>query len=194
MPPALNAQNVITFIWDFDKTLTPGYMQQPIFEKYGVDPQTFWQEVNALVDYYAERDLRVSKDTVYLGHILSYIDDGPFEGMTNETLRELGALVPLAPGMPECMDRMRSLVENDTRYAHHAITVEHYIVSTGLRQMIEGNPIHDHVDGVWACELLSDPPGAGYLSSTAASSENRKLTQVGYVLDGTAPAFVDSGS
>jgi hypothetical protein len=160
-------------------------MQQPIFEKYGVDPQTFWQEVNALVDYYAERDLRVSKDTVYLGHILSYIDDGPFEGMTNETLRELGALVPLAPGMPECMDRMRSLVENDTRYAHHAITVEHYIVSTGLRQMIEGNPIHDHVDGVWACELLSDPPGAGYLSSTAASSENRKLTQVGYVLDNT---------
>jgi hypothetical protein len=185
MPPALNAQNIIAFIWDFDKTLTPGYMQQPIFEKYGVDPQIFWQEVNALVDHYAKRNLRVSKDTVYLGHILSYIDDGPFAGMTNETLRELGAQVPLAPGMPECMDRMRSLVESDTRFAHHAITVEHYIVSTGLRQMIEGNPIHDHVDGVWACELLSDPPGAGYLSSTAAASEDGRLTQVGYVLDNT---------
>ena len=185
MPPALNAQNVITFIWDFDKTLTPGYMQQPIFEKYGVDPKIFWQEVNALVDYYARRDLRVSKDTVYLGHILSYIDGGPFEGMTNETLRNLGAQVPLAPGMPECMDRMRWVVENDTRFAHHDRTVEHYIVSTGLRQMIEGNPIHDKVNGVWACELLSDPPGAGYLSSSTTSSENGKLTQVGYVLDNT---------
>jgi hypothetical protein len=185
MPPALNTQNIVAFIWDFDKTLTPGYMQQPIFEKYGVDPKSFWDEVNGLVDHYAQRGLRVSKDTVYLGHMLSYIHDGPFKGMTNQTLRELGANVPLAPGMPESMDRMRAIVENDARFSHHAITVEHYIVSTGLRQMIEGNPIHDHVDGVWACELLSDPPGAGYLGSPTSASQNEKLSQVGYVLDNT---------
>lgn len=185
MPPALNTQNIVAFIWDFDKTLTPGYMQQPIFDKYGVDSTEFWAEVNALVAHYADRGLQVSKDTAYLGHILSYIDGGPFEGMTNQTLRELGAEVPLAPGMPECMDRMRSIVENDDRFSHHAITVEHYIVSTGLRQMIEGNPIRTHVDGVWACELLSDPPGRGYLSSPTTGAPSEKLTQVGYVLDNT---------
>ncbi|WP_285038036.1 HAD family hydrolase [Plantibacter sp. lyk4-40-MEA-4] len=185
MPPPLNSQNVIAFIWDFDKTLTPGYMQQPIFEAYGVNASTFWQEVNALVEHYQGRELQVSKDTAYLGHMLTYIDGGPFDGLTNARLRELGAGVPLAPGMPEFMDRMRSIVANDERFAHHELKVEHYIVSTGLRQMIEGNPIRRYVDGVWACELLSDPPAAGYLQTLERLELNDKLTQVGYALDNT---------
>lgn len=185
MPPALNAQNVIAFIWDFDKTLTHGYMQQPIFESYGVDAREFWGEVNALVDHYASRGLRVSKDTAYLGHMLTYIDGGPFDGLTNQKLKELGALVPLAPGMPDLMDRMRRIVSEDVRFGHNEIKVEHYIVSTGLRQMIEGNPIRPHVDGVWACELLSDPPGPGYREELESIELTDKLTQVGYVLDNT---------
>lgn len=185
MPPALNAQNVVAFIWDFDKTLTPSYMQDPIFEKYDVDAREFWREVNSLVEHYRDRDLQVSKDTAYLGHMLSYIDGGPFEGLTNKILRELGAKVPLAPGMPEFMDRMRSIVRDDVRFSKNEIRVEHYIVSTGLRQMIEGNPIRTHVDGVWACELLSDPPGPGYDEKLEKLELTDKLTQVGYTLDNT---------
>ncbi|MFT4210749.1 MAG: haloacid dehalogenase-like hydrolase [Microbacterium sp.] len=146
---------------------------------------TFWKEVNALVDHYRGRGLQVSKDTAYLGHMLTYIDDGPFDGLTNARLRELGASAPLAPGMPDFMDRMRAVVRDDARFAHHEIKVEHYIVSTGLRQMIEGNPIRSHVDGVWACELLSDPPTAGYLETLEHLELNDKLTQVGYALDNT---------
>lgn len=133
MPPPLNAQNVIAFIWDFDKTLTPGYMQQPIFDAFGVDAKSFWKEVNALVNHYREHDLQVSKDTAYLGHMLTYIDNGPFAGLTNARLRELGAEVPLAPGMPDFMNRMRAVVREDPRFSHHDLKVEHYIVSTGLR-------------------------------------------------------------
>ncbi|WP_345761680.1 HAD family hydrolase [Diaminobutyricibacter sp. McL0608] len=185
MPPPLNSQNVIAFIWDFDKTLTPGYMQQPLFDEYGVDARAFWDEVNSLVGHYASRGLLVSKDTAYLGHMLSYIDGGPFEGLTNAKLRELGALVPLAPGMPQLMDRMRAIVSENDRFMHNDIKVEHYIVSTGLRQMIEGNPIRKHVDGIWACELLSDPPRNGYLEELSSMEMTDKLTQVGYVLDNT---------
>ena len=71
-------------------------------------------------------------------------------------------------------------------FQRHGITVEHYIVSTGLRQMIEGSPIRKHVDGVWGCELLSDPPGPGYLDrGTERDSLTGEITQVGYVLDNT---------
>ena len=41
-------QNIIAVIWDFDKTLIPGYMQDPIFNEYHVDAKQFWSEVNAL--------------------------------------------------------------------------------------------------------------------------------------------------
>lgn len=184
MPPALNAQNIIAFVWDFDKTLTPGYMQEPLFRRYGVDAGQFWDEVNALVTHYAARGLKVSKDTAYLGHILTYANGGPFDGLTNDVLRELGAEVPLAPGMPQFMDRMRSVVAANERFEHHGVKVEHYIVSTGLRQMIEGNPIREHVDAVWACELLSDPPGAGYLE-TGQTAGSGTLSQIGYALDNT---------
>ncbi|WP_375407123.1 HAD family hydrolase [uncultured Amnibacterium sp.] len=185
MPPALNSQNIIAFIWDFDKTLTPGYMQQPIFDHYGVDAAEFWREVNALVAHYGERGLRVSKDTAYLGHMLTYIDGGPFEGLTNQKLREFGASVELAPGMPDLLDRMRAIVSDDERYNHNDLKVEHYIVSTGLRQMIEGNQIFKHVDGVWACELLADPPQQGYLQQLSKMDLTEKPTQIGYVLDNT---------
>ena len=38
--------NIIAVIWDCDKTLINGYMQDPIFKKYNVDAHDFWDEVN----------------------------------------------------------------------------------------------------------------------------------------------------
>ena len=63
MPGALNLQTVIAFVWDFDKTLSPGYMQGPLFEEYQIDEAQFWAEVNGLVDHYESRGLRVSRGT-----------------------------------------------------------------------------------------------------------------------------------
>jgi hypothetical protein len=51
VPPAIYTQNVIALIWDFDKTLTHGYMQEPLFAEFGVDGKTFWDEVKGLADY-----------------------------------------------------------------------------------------------------------------------------------------------
>ncbi|MFB8276304.1 haloacid dehalogenase-like hydrolase [Nocardia colli] len=161
-------------------------MQDPLFAEYNVDSREFWAEVTALVDYYSDRGLMVSKDTAYLGHILTYVRDGHFAGLTNAKLRTLGARVPLAPGIPDFLSHAKELVTTDPTYSHHNITVEHYVVSTGLRQMIEGNPIRQYLDGIWACELLSDPPPRGFLSETVEQfTEDGLLTQIGYTLDNT---------
>ena len=45
-------QNVIAMVWDFDKTLISGYMQDPLFKRYQIDGKQFWKEVNALPAYY----------------------------------------------------------------------------------------------------------------------------------------------
>ncbi len=136
MPPPLNTQTVVAFVWDFDKTLAPGYMQAPLFAHFGVDGSQFWREVNGLVDFYQAQGLKVSKDTAYLGHILSYVRDGHFRGLTNGLLRQLGADIELAPGMPDFMSRTREFVAETMAFARHDIKVEHYIESylqlTGL--------------------------------------------------------------
>ena len=52
-------QNVIAVVWDFDKTLSPNYMQKPIFDAYDVDEDIFWREVNALPEYYKRAGIAV---------------------------------------------------------------------------------------------------------------------------------------
>lgn len=184
MPPAIYTQNVIAMIWDFDKTLTHGYMQEPLFTAYGVDGQTFWDESNELADYYARAGCKVSKDTIYLNHILSYVRHGVFKDLTNDRLRELGAEIALAPGIPEFFDRMRQLVDTDERFKRHDIRVEHYVVSTGLRAMIEGSALFKHVNGIWACDLLPPAAPPGYREQLEATSD--VLAQIGYTIDNTS--------
>lgn len=186
MPPAIYLQNVIAFIWDFDKTLIPGYMQDPLFDEYGVDAADFWQEVNQLEEYYADRDVRIGKDTAYLNHILTYVEHGAFKDLNNKKLRELGARIEFAPGIPEFFERTHQALRGDPRFARHEIKAEHYVVSTGLHQMIEGSAIRSHIDGVWACELLPQPAPPGYQSQLLEADKDGPLRQIGYTIDNTS--------
>lgn len=188
MPPAIYTQSIIALIWDFDKTLTHGYMQDPLFNEYGVNPGDFWREVNALSDYYMSLKppggpARVGKDTIYLNHILTYVRDGTFADLTNAKLRELGKQVQLAPGIPEFFGVVRDSVAQDA-YKKHDISVEHYIVSTGLRAMIEGSAVFSAVDGVWACDLLPEAAPRGFEEQLVTGSAT--LSQVGYTIDNTS--------
>lgn len=191
MPPAVYSQNLIALIWDFDKTLTHGYMQDPLFEEYGVDAETFWAEVNELEARYGDAaspggSARVGKDTIYLNHVLTYVREGIFDDLTNDRLRELGAKVQLAPGLPQFFDEMRESVKVE-KYMRHDISVEHYVVSTGLRPMIEGSALANSVDGIWACELLPKPLPPGYLDHLDVHvSGSPVLAQIGYTVDNTS--------
>ena len=75
-------------------------MQTPLFSAYGIDERTFWKEVNALPDLYAKRGLRVSKDTIYLNHLLSHVKSGSMRGLTNQKLKDLGKDLNFFPGLP----------------------------------------------------------------------------------------------
>lgn len=157
-------QNKIAIIWDFDKTLIPYDMQRPLFEQYGVDEATFWREANALEGYYQARGYQlVSRDQMYLLHILAYVKAGRFKGLTNGLLRELGARLTFFEGLPDLFPALQRHVASNLQFRAHDIAVEHYVVSSGLRQMILGSAISEHLDGVWACEYLEAAPGPGFL-------------------------------
>jgi len=183
----LNARNVVAVLWDFDKTLTPGYMQKPIFERYGVDEATFWREVNALPALYHERGTHVSPDTIYLNHLLSYVKNGPMKGLNNAILRELGRDLALFPGLPAFLQELKEVVHSKREYRLHDITLEHYIVSTGLAEMIRGCPLAGHVDGIYGCEFVENPVPPGFLAQEELSmeGEEREIAQIGVMVDNT---------
>lgn len=98
--------NIIAIIWDFDKTLVDGYMQDPIFKYYSVDSRQFWKEVHALPQkYMEEQGVRVNKDSIYLNHFIQYANEGIFEGLNNEMLRKFGSELTFYPGIPEIFEK-----------------------------------------------------------------------------------------
>ena len=100
-------QNIIALIWDFDKTLAKDYMQKPIFHKYGVDEQEFWKENNSLVEKYKNMGIKVSKDTIYLNHLLTCVEQGILEGLNNSLLRELGQEINFYEGLPDFFSMLK---------------------------------------------------------------------------------------
>jgi hypothetical protein len=186
MPAPLYTQTTIAFIWDFDRTLIPGNQQDPLFAAYGVDPSSFWAEVDGLVGYYQERGIAIARDSAYLGHILTYVKEGKFPGLTRRRLRELGAELEMSPGIPEFFNATRDHISAVPEYVHESIDVEHYVVSTGIRPMIEGSPIGGITDGIWANDFIERPAMPGYLETLAIENEPHPISMLGYTIDNTS--------
>lgn len=169
--------NIIAVIWDFDKTLVDGYMQDPIFEKYNVDSTAFWREVNALPQkYLTKQGVRVNKDTIYLNHFINCAQPGGiFDGLNNGDLHEFGKQLRFYAGVPDILKKTKDLIANIPAYQEYGIKVEHYIVSTGFVEVIRGSSIMDYVDGVWGCELIE-----------REVSGKRVIGEIGYTIDNTS--------
>lgn len=169
--------NIITLIWDFDKTLVDGYMQDPLFDEYGIDNKIFWKEVNALPEKYEnEQNVRVNRDIIYLNHILNYVKEGKFKGLNNNKLESLGKKIKFYNGVIDIFPITKDILKNKITYSEFNIKVEHYIVSTGLAKMIAGSPIAEYVDGIWGCE---------FIESINPETQEKELSEVVYTIDNT---------
>lgn len=169
--------NIIAVVWDFDKTLVNGYMQDPIFQKYGVNSKEFWETVNSLPEKYEkEQNVKVNRDTIYLNHFINCTHNGVFPGLNNAMLKELGASLKFYNGIPDIFRKTKELIENNSIYSEFDIKVEHYIVSTGMTQMIRGSSVMPYVDGVWGCELIEAQDKDG----------NPIISEIGYTIDNTS--------
>jgi hypothetical protein len=188
MSQPLFLQNIIALIWDFDKTLIPGYMQEPLFAHYNVDPKKFWKEANELPNYYRRNGLDlIVPDTIYLNHLITYAREGVFKGLNNKLLRDLGGKLTFYAGLPGFFAEIKKEVQDNPDYQQHDIRIEHYIVSTGLRQMILGSKIAAYIEGIWGCELVENPPPPGYLEKPPGTETKESLiiSQIAYALDNT---------
>ena len=168
-------QNIIAIIWDFDKTLVDGYMQDPIFREYGVDASAFWKEVNALPQKYKEEGVKINPDTIYLNQFIKYVRNGIFKGLNNAKLRGYGAEQKFYPGIPEIFKITKELLGDDSICKEYNIRVEHYIVSTGFAEVIKGTSIMQYVEYIWGCELIEHKHEDG----------EKEIAEIGYTIDNT---------
>ena len=170
---------VIALIWDFDKTLIPSYMQEPLFKRYGVTSEAFWSECNARIREIAQSGLSVNEETYYLNHVLAYArPDRPFYGLNNAILKELGQELVFYNGVLDFFKQITQLNEVPL-YRDNDIKFENYIVSTGFKKMIEGSALAPYVKKIWGAEFLDtvNEQGQAHLHEVAYSLDNTTKTR-----------------
>ncbi|MDY3144155.1 MAG: HAD family hydrolase [Succinivibrionaceae bacterium] len=135
---------VVAICYDFDKTLSPDDMQaQGFIQKVGYNVQEFWEESNRLA---RENGMDSNLAWMYL-MITKAVGKTP---MTKESLREYGSKVRLFPGVKHWFRRIKEFG------LKHNVIVEHYIISSGLREMIEGTPVGDEFTRIYASSFYFD--------------------------------------
>ena len=139
--------STLALVFDFDDTLTPD-STTALLERHGVDTRTFWtKDAKALIAKGYDPAL------AFLKLLLDNIGPGrPLGALTNANLRAFGSSLPLYPGLPELLDDLRASVKKAKN-----IEIEFFVVSGGLREIIQGNGfIRKNCSGIYGCELAGD--------------------------------------
>jgi hypothetical protein len=144
-------QNTIAIVYDYDQTLSPSYMQDDVvFPAFGIDAKNFWRRCTELV-----RDGGYDSELAYMKVLLDTLGmDRP----TNTELKSLGAKLKFYKGLPEMFDEFRDELLTADQIAH-GIKVEHYIISSGMKILIEGSRLAPHVRAIFGCEFAEDEQG-----------------------------------
>ena len=144
-------QNVIAVVYDYDRTLSPQSMHQDvIFPRMGIDANGFWAKADKLRDRLAYED--------ELAWIRLLLDTPDFRKLSNADLREFGRQLRFFPGVPEVFGELGGLLK-DERYVRHGVTLEHYIVTSGLKEVLAGSALNGCVEAIFGCELDEDGDG-----------------------------------
>lgn len=155
---------VLAICYDFDKTLSPDDMQaqgyiQKVFKG---DVQTFWKESN---DFAEANEMDTN-----LAYMYKMVDEAQGRILfTRETLAEYGSKVKLFPGVEEWFERIRKFgIENN-------VIVEHYIISSGLKEMIEGTSIAKEgaFERIYASSFLFNERGVGIWPAQVINYTNK---------------------
>ena len=136
----------VAIIYDFDKTLATTDMQNYSFIKeVGLSIPEFWEKTGK---FCAENN----SDKI-LGYMYMMIKCAKEAGvpLTKKFLNECGKEVILFPGVDTWFERINSYAEDK------GIVVEHYICSSGNREIIEGTSIAKCFKKIFGCEFAYDP-------------------------------------
>ena len=139
---------IIALLYDFDKTLCTQDMQNYAFiPSLGMKPAEFWQEANTF-------GWREHMDGI-LAYMYTMLRKSREKGLsiTREQLVEMGRSIVLFPGVQDWFRRINEFGRTQ------GVEIEHYILSSGLREIIEGSGISHEFKEIYASEFYYDETG-----------------------------------
>ncbi|MFM1514313.1 haloacid dehalogenase-like hydrolase [Helcococcus ovis] len=152
-----NKKPIIAICYDFDKTLSPDDMQaQGFIQSIGYEVNEFWKESNKLA---VENEMDTNLAYMYLMT--------KNKNLTKQDLKEYGSKVGLFPGVDTWFDRINHYGNE------HGVEVEHYIISSGLKEMIEGTIISDKFKKIYASSFYFDEDGVAVWPAQAVNYTNK---------------------
>ena len=144
----MKEKTVIALLYDFDKTLCTQDMQNYSFiPSLGMAPGDFWKEANGF-------GFENQMDGI-LAYMYTMVKKAREKNvpLTRESLRKCGQSITLFPGVADWFDRITKFGET------LGVQVEHYVISSGLKEIIEGSEIADCFKEIYACEFFYDENG-----------------------------------
>ena len=152
---------VVAICYDFDKTLSPDDMQaQGYIQSVGYDIKSFWAESNKLAE-----DNDMDQNLAYMYEMMEKARGRLV--FTKDKLEEYGAKVNLFPGVEDWFERIRQygLEQN--------VIVEHYIISSGLKEMIEGTKVAGKFKKIYASSFYFDESGVAVWPAQVVNYTNK---------------------
>jgi haloacid dehalogenase-like hydrolase len=143
-------KKTIALVYDFDGTLCPRPMQEYAFlPKIGEDPEAFWAESNRTA-----REQGADPLITYM-HLLYKKAKAKGVRIDRSDLVAQGAAVEFYPGVVEWFDATAAYVRKAAGAS--GVTLRHYLISSGLTEIVEGTRIYSKFHNVFASEYWFDP-------------------------------------
>jgi phosphoserine phosphatase len=142
-------KKTIALVYDFDGTLSPKPMQEySLLPKIGVEAEAFWAESNRLATEQSADPL-----ITYM-HLMYKKAKAANVRIDRADLVALGRDVELFPGVDEWFAEIAAYI--GIRAESHGVTLRHYLISSGLTEIIEGTRIYKNFHNVFASEYWFD--------------------------------------
>lgn len=143
------AKPVVAIMYDFDKTLCTKDMQEYTFiPSLDESAESFWSKTDEI----AKRE-KMDPVLTYM-YLMLRLSRDKHKRITRDVFESAGKAIKLFPGVEEWFDRINKFGEEQ------GVIVEHYIISSGLKEIIQGSSIADRFKEIYACEFHYDENGA----------------------------------
>ena len=158
----MHTEPIIAIMYDFDKTLCTRDMQEyDLIPKLNMSSEDFWKEANEFG--------RAQKMDGILAYMYTCVKRCREKGVSlkRESFVQSGRSVELYKGVESWFDRINASGKEQ------GAKIEHYVISSGMKEIIEGTSIADHFTEIFACEFYYDEDANAAWPKTSVNYTNK---------------------